>query len=231
MGVQDSLIQLRKVIAVFASTIIYHFITQNAHSRCMSWRLNRMRSEEAHKHYTPKSLVGLSSVVNVVLVMSLSHGLKKFSFSVTVLRRSKDLKKEMSLLVKSFLFSFKKNVEALSERHRQERRHLMQVERERDQEAADAVSKYYRVLSLRDIRQEWSHRRKPLKSKMSSMSCRKSCNPTQWPFTEATNQALTNTTLPWKPNCHPLGKKYAVDHLSTPFTLEPNIRVVEETRL
>jgi len=137
----------------------------------------------------------------------------------------------MSLLVKSFLFSIKKNVEALSERHRQERCHLMQVERERDQEAADAVSKYYQVLSLRDIRQEWSHRRKPLKSKVSSLSSRKSCNPTQWPFTEATNQALTNATLPWKPSSHPLGRKYAFDSLSTPVTLEPNVRVVEETRL
>lgn len=158
--------------------------------------------------------------------------LEKFSFSLTVLRQSKDLKKEMSPLVKNFLVSTKKNLEALSERHRQERVHVMQVERERDIEAGNAVNKYYQVLSLRDIRQEWSHRRKPLKSKTSSLNSRKSCNPTQWPFTEATNQALTNTTLPWKPTSHPLGRKYAFDPLSTHHvTLEPNVRVVDETRL
>ena len=157
--------------------------------------------------------------------------LKKFLFSLPVLRRSKDLKKEMSPLVKSFLVSTKKNLEALSERHRQDRFHVMQVERERDKEAGDAVNKYYQVLNLRDIRQEWSHRRKPLKSKVSSLNSRKYCNPTQWPFTEATNQALTNTTLPWKPRSHPLARKYAFDPLSTPVTLEPNVRVVDETRL
>ena len=138
----------------------------------------------------------------------------------------------MSPLVKSFLVSTKKKLEALSERHRQERVNVMQVERERDKEAGDAVNKYYQVLSLRDIRQEWSHRRRPLKSKTSSLNSRKSYNPTQWPFTEATNQALTNTTLPWKPTSHPLGRKYAFDSLSTHHvTLEPNVRVVDETRL
>lgn len=160
-----------------------------------------------------------------------SHELEKFSFFLTVLRQSKDLKKEMSSLVKSFHVNTKKDLEALSERHRQERFHVMQVERERDKEAGDAVNKYYQVLSLRDIRQEWSHRRNPPKSKASSLNIKKSCNPTQWPFTEATNQALTNTTLPWKPRSHPLGRKYAFYPPSTPFTLEPNIRVVDETRL
>ena len=137
----------------------------------------------------------------------------------------------MSPLVKNFFFSIKKNVEALSGRHRQERCHLMQVERERDQEAADAVSKYYQVLRLRDIRQEWSRRRKPRKSNVSSWSGRKSYNPTQWPFTGSANQTSTNAILPWKPSSHPLGKKYVFDPLSTPVTLEPNLRVVEETRL
>lgn len=133
--------------------------------------------------------------------------------------------------MKSFFFRIKKNVEALSRRHRQERCHLMQVERERDQEAADAVSKYYQVLRLRDIRQEWSHRRKPRKSVVSSLSSRRSYNPTQWPFTESTNQTSANATLPWKPSSHPLGKKYVFDPLPPPVTLEPNVRVVEETRL
>ena len=137
----------------------------------------------------------------------------------------------MSPLVKDFLVTIKKNVEALSERHRRERFHVMQVERERDQEAVDAVSKYYKILSLPDIRQEWSDRRKPLKSKVSSLRCRKSCNPTQWPFTESTSQALTNATLPWKASSYPLRRPYAFDPLSTPLTLEPNILVVEETRL
>ena len=160
-----------------------------------------------------------------------SHGLQKVSFSLTVLKQSKDLKKEMSPLVKSFLVSIKEKVEALSKRHRQERCHVMQVERERDQEAADAVNKYYQVLSLRDIRQEWSHRRKPLKSKALSLSNRKSRNPTQWPFTEATNQASINAKLPRRPSSLPLRRKYILDPLSTPVTLEPNVRVVDETRL
>ena len=153
-------------------------------------------------------------------------------FSLSVLKQSKDLKNEMSPLVDSFLIDIKKKVEALSKRHRQDRCHVMRLEREREQQAGNAVNKYYQVLSLRDIRQEWSHRRKPLKSKTSSLNSRKSCNPTQWPFTEATNQALTNTTLPWKPTSHPLGRKYAFDPLSTHHvTLEPNVRVVDETRL
>lgn len=145
--------------------------------------------------------------------------------------QSKDVKKEMSPVVKSFLESFKKNVEALSERHRQERYHVMQVEREHDQEAADAVKKYYQVLSLRDIREEWSHRHKPFKSKVSSLSSKNSRNPTQWPFTEASNNALTNSKLPWKPSTLPLGRKYLFDPLSYPLALEANVRIVDETRL
>ena len=145
--------------------------------------------------------------------------------------QSKDVKKEMSPVVKSFLESIKKNVEALSERHRQERYHVMQVERKNDQEAADAVNKYYQVLSLRDIREEWSQRRKPLRSKVSSLCNRKSRNPTQWPFTEANNQALTNAKLPWKPSTLPLRRKYLFDPLSYPVTIGANVRIVDETRL
>ena len=200
----------------------------------MAWRVNRVCGKDAHKQYTPRSL--MFDQVTLTWFLSFRHyrnsnELQNFSLFLTVLRQSKDLKKEMLPLVKSFLVSIKKNVEALSKRHRQERCHLIQVERERDQEAADAVNKYYQVLSLRDIRQEWSRRRKPLKSKVSSLSSRKSCNPTQWPFTETTNRGLTNVTLPWKASSHPFGRKYAFDPLSTPVTLEPNVRVVEETKL
>lgn len=137
----------------------------------------------------------------------------------------------MSPVVKCFVESFKKNVDALSERHRQERYRVMQVEREHYQEAADAVNKYYKVLSFCDIREEWSQRRKPLKSKVSSLSSKRSCNPTQWPFTEATNNALTNAKLPWKPSTLPLRRKYLFDPLSYPVTLEANVRIVDETRL
>ena len=56
-----------------------------------------------------------------------SHGLQKVSFSLTVLKRSKDVKNEMSPLVDSFLVSIKEKVEALSKRHCQERCHVMQV--------------------------------------------------------------------------------------------------------
>ena len=193
--------------------------------------MNRLCIEYAHKQYTPRIDQVTSSWFLPGHHYRNSHELEKFSFSLAVLRQSKDLKKEMSPLVKSFLESVKKILEALSERHCQERCLVMQKERERDQEAADAVNKYYQVLSLRHIRQEWSHRNKHLKSKVSSLSSTKSWNPTQWPFTEATNQALSNTKLDRKPSSFPLRRKYLFDPLSIPATLEPNVRVVDEARL
>lgn len=152
-------------------------------------------------------------------------------FSLAVLKQSKDLKNEMSPLVDSFLVSIKKKVEALSKRHHQDRCHVMRVERDRDQQAAYAVNKYYQVLSLRDIRQQWSHRAVAVKNVASSLSSKKSYNPTLWPFTEATNPLSPNVTPTWKHGSVSSRRKQGFDLPAAPVTLEPNVRVIDETSL
>ena len=165
----------------------------------------------------------------------------------------------MSPLVDSFFANIKKKVEELSKRHRQERCHLMQVERERNQQASDAVKEYYEVLNLRDIRQEWCPRDSavPVKSvapslsrrnsyttegkwslspmsvkgMASPLSCRKSYNLTMWPFTESPNHLSPNVAPTMRPATLPLRRKHGFDIPAAPVALEPNVRVVDETSL
>lgn len=154
-----------------------------------------------------------------------------FLLFLAVLKQSKDLKNEMSPLVDSFLVNIKTKVEALSKRHRQDRCHVMRLERERDQQAGYAVNKYYQMLSLRDIRQQWSQRPLSVKSVASSLNGKHSYNPTLWPFTEATNRLSPNVTPSWKHGFLPSGKRQGFDLPAAPVTLEPNIRVIDETSL
>lgn len=137
----------------------------------------------------------------------------------------------MSPLVDSFLVDIKKKVEALSKRHRQDRCHVMRLEREREQQAGYAVNKYYQVLSLRDIRQQWSHRPLSVKSVASSLNGKHSYNPTLWPFTTATKPLSPNVTPSWKQGALPLKRKQGFDLPAAPVTLEPNVRVIDETSL
>ena len=150
---------------------------------------------------------------------------------LAVLKQSKDLKNEMSPLVDSFLVSIKKKVEALSKRHRQDRCHVMRLEKERDQQAGYAVNKYYQVLSMRDIRQQWSHRPLSVINVASSLNGKNSYNPTLWPFTEAAKPLSPNVTQSWKHGSLPSGRKQGFDLPAAPVTLEPNVRVIDETSL
>lgn len=137
----------------------------------------------------------------------------------------------MSPLVDSFLIDIKKKVEALSKRHRQDRCHVMRMEREREQQAGYAVNKYYQVLSLRDIRQQWSHRPLSVKSVASSLNGKTSYNPTLWPFTSAAKPLSPNVTPSWKQGALPSKRKHGFDLPAAPVTLEPNVRVIDETSL
>ena len=110
----------------------------------------------------------------------------------------------------------------------------MRVEKEHDQQAATAVNKYYQVLSLRDITQEWSPRPTALSVKSMEVSLtnkKNSYNPTLWPFNAVTtnNSLSPNVTPNRKPTSLPLRRKQGFD-LPVPFTLEPNVRVIDETR-
>ena len=150
---------------------------------------------------------------------------------LAVLKQSKDLKNEMSPLVDSFHVNIKKKVEALSKRHRQDRCHVMQLEKERNQQAGNAVNKYYEMLTLRDIRQQWSHRPLSVKSVASSLNGKHSYNPTLWPFTETTNHLSPNVTPSWRHGSLPSRKRKRFDPPAAPVTLEPKIRVIDETSL
>ncbi|KAJ7374213.1 hypothetical protein OS493_007287 [Desmophyllum pertusum] len=151
-----------------------------------------------------------------------------------VLKQSRDLKKEMFPILECFLTRTKEKMKVISKRHRQERCHVMRVEKEHDQQAATAVNKYYQVLSLRDITQEWSPRPTALSVKSMEVSLtnkKNSYNPTLWPFNAVTtnNSLSPNVTPNRKPTSLPLRRKQGFD-LPVPFTLEPNVRVIDETR-
>ena len=66
----------------------------------------------------------------------------------------------------------------MSKRHRRQQVQLLKAERERNKQAAMAVSKYYEVLSSRDIRQNWC----PKTDDSTGSVPRAISNPTMWPF-------------------------------------------------
>ena len=146
-------------------------------------------------------------------------------YLLAVLMQSKDLKNEMSQVLYSFVARLKKKLEVISKRHREERYQVKRAEKDRDQLAETAVNKYYEVLSLRDIRQEWSPRPVTVKSVTSSLSSRHSYNPTLWPFSGAKNYLSPSVISSRK---LPLGRKAG---FNLPVTLEPEVRIIDETNL
>ena len=92
----------------------------------------------------------------------------------------------------------------MSKRHRHQRCQVMGAEKEHYQQAAIAVNQYYEVLSVRDIRQDWSTRSVTVRLKSDG-------NPTMWPFTNDTNN------LPIK---YPTSPFTSEKNLTSPFTSE-----------
>ena len=113
----------------------------------------------------------------------------------------------------------------MSKRHRSQQCQIMRAERESDHQAAMAVNQYFEVLTSRDIRQDWSHRPSSLH--------RVNSDPTMWPFTSSEANNLAIPTITQKRFTSPLNRKKAKQAytVTVPITLEPNVRVAEETRL
>lgn len=179
------------------------------------------------------------------------------SFSLAVLTQSKDLKNEMSSLVDKFLANIEKKAKLLSKKHHKERIYLMRAKRQRDQVTNGVVNKYYDALSLDDIRHEWKPhpmsikdmasalRRNsynppqaewassavPVKSVASSICSPKSYNPPLSSSTESTDHSSSNDTTPRKSSLLPLPRKSEFDQPASPATLEPEVRVIDETTL
>lgn len=179
-----------------------------------------------------------------------------FSFSLKVLTQSKDLKNEMFPLVDKFLANIKKKAKVLSKKHHKERRHLMRAKRERDQVTNGVVNRYYDALSLDDIRHdirhpmsikdmasalrrnsynppqaEWASSAVPVRSVASSICSRKSYNPPLSSSTDSTDHLSPNDTTPRKSSSLPLPIKSEFDLPASPSTLEPEVRVIDETTL
>ena len=202
-------------------TATFFVLTRSCDNVMQSFSYNILTFQQKHAIQVSASWLSLPDSQDYKLIL----------FSLSVLKQSKDLKNEMSPLVDSFLIDIKKKVEALSKRHRKDRCHVMRLERERQQQAGYAVIKYYQVLSLRDIRQQWSHRPLSVKSVASSLNGKNSNNPTLWPFTAAPKPLSPNVTPSWKPRSLPLKRKQGYDLPVAPVTLEPNVRVIDETSL
>ena len=136
----------------------------------------------------------------------------------------------MCAIVENFYASMKKTVEVMSKRHRKQQLQVLRVERERDQQTATVFNKYYEMLSLRDIRQEWftKYPKSPVPNTDSP-----DVTPTVWPFLdEPKNEALLTKT--YNRPTTPLFMKrrrqacYAFD---SQIPLEPEVRVMDESKL
>jgi len=135
--------------------------------------------------------------------------------------QSRDLKIEMRPIIDNFLANMTKTVKLMSKRHRHQRCQVMRAEKEHDKQAASAVNQYYEVLSVRDIRQDWNPR--PVALQLDS-------DPTVWPFKSDTYR-LDVSIKTYKTPTSPLRMKRKLGVYNFPHTLEPNVRVVEETHL
>lgn len=94
--------------------------------------------------------------------------------------QSKDLKNELSKIVEEFYTNMKQMVQEMLKKHHRQQVQLIKAERERNKQAALAVNKYYEVLSLRDIRHNWS----PKPDDSTGSVPRETRNPTVWPFSK-----------------------------------------------
>lgn len=167
------------------------------------------------------------SIVGSLLILACVLGIvyDKRRKKTDVLTQSKDLKNEMSQVLHSFIARLKKKLEVISKRHRVQRFHLKHAERECDQQAATTVQKYYEVLSLRDIRQEWSPRNRTVRSVTSSLRSKHSYNLTLWPFSEAGYDSSLKVVTSRK---FPLRRKSG---FNLPVPLEPEVRIMDHTNL
>lgn len=132
------------------------------------------------------------------------------------MKQSKDLKNDMSPIVENFLSRMKKIVQDMSKRHHRQKCVVMRAEKDREEQAVALVNQYYDMLSSRDIRQDWFSK-SPVKSEREIQDIK----PTVWPFLDTpktgTPSFMKRRSGFYKPN--------------TRQTLEPTVRVFEESRL
>ena len=103
--------------------------------------------------------------------------------------QSKDLKTELSKIVEEFYTNMKQMVQEMLKKHHRQQVKLIKAERERNKQAALAVNKYYEVLSLRDIRHNWS----PKPDDSTGSVPRETSNPTVWPFSKKKTWTMPHT--------------------------------------
>ena len=118
--------------------------------------------------------------------------------------------------MENFLSRMKKIVQDTSKRHRRQQCVVMRAEKDREEQAVALVNQYYDMLSSRDIRQDWFSK-SPVKSETEIQDIK----PTVWPFLDTpktgTPSFMKRRSGFYKPN--------------TRQTLEPTVRVLEESRL
>ena len=118
--------------------------------------------------------------------------------------------------MENFLSRMKTMVQDMSKRHRRQQCEVMRAEKDREEQAVAVVNQYYDMLSSRDIRQDWF-----TKSAVKPEIEIQDIKPTVWPFLDApktgTSSFMKRRSGFYKPN--------------TRSTLEPTVRVFEESRL
>ncbi|XP_074632381.1 uncharacterized protein LOC141890705 isoform X2 [Acropora palmata] len=140
------------------------------------------QSTELFESTSPKFITA-ATVVGSLLVLASVAGIVyeiRRDKSQEALMQSKDLKNELSKIVEEFHTNMKQMVQEMLKKHHRQQVQLIKAERERNKQAALAVNKYYEVLSLRDIRHNWS----PKPDDSTGSVPRETRNPTVWPFSK-----------------------------------------------
>lgn len=183
-------------------------------------------STELFSITSPQFIIAVS-IIGSLLILACVLGVvyERRRKKLEVLIKSKDLKNEMSQVLHSFIARLKEKLEVISKRHRAERFHLKHTERERDQQAASTVQKCYEVLSLRDIRQEWSPRDGTVRSVTPSLPSTNLYNLRPRLFSEARYDSSPNVVTSRK---LPLRRKSG---FNLPVPLEPEVRIMDQTNL
>ena len=148
-------------------------------------------------------------------------------FSVAVVKQNKARKNEMCAIVENFYANMKKIVEVMSKRHRKQQLQVLRVERERDQQTATVFNKYYEILNLRNIREDWFTKLPKSPEQNGDVT------PTVWPFLdEPKNEAVLTKTYnrPTTPLFMKRRKKSCYD-FNSQIPLEPEVHVMDESKL
>ena len=166
------------------------------------------------------------TIISTIIRTIIGHNRKLF-FPLSGLLQSKDLKNELAQIVDDFLANMKKIVQEMAKRHRRQHCQIVKAEKERHKQAEMALNHYYDFLSSRDIRQGWNPR-----TDSTENAPRTDCDPTVWPFSSKDGEKLTvPSRIPkFSPPLNREKNQGEID-FSAAFTLEPKIRVVEETKL